>query len=29
MALLGFFFVVKFLPETNGVELEDMKAELK
>ena len=28
MALLGFFFVVKFLPETNGVELEDMKAEL-
>lgn len=28
MAFLGFVFVVKFLPETSGVELEDMKAEL-
>ncbi|OZG65281.1 sugar porter family MFS transporter [Bifidobacterium eulemuris] len=27
MALLGVVFVIKFLPETGGVELEDMKAE--
>lgn len=28
MAVLGYWFIAKKLPETNGVELEDMKAEI-
>jgi hypothetical protein len=29
MALLGYVFVRKFLPETNGVALESMQAEIQ